>query len=65
MRYVALLRAVNVGGCKLPMAELRETCAELGWEKVETWFGGAASGITQDDTEHSVTLTSNNCPGAG
>ncbi|HEY0324771.1 MAG TPA: DUF1697 domain-containing protein, partial [Allosphingosinicella sp.] len=38
MRYVALLRAVNVGGCKLPMAELRELCAELGWEKIETYI---------------------------
>ncbi len=38
MRYVALLRAVNVGGCKLPMAELREVCAELGWDKVETYI---------------------------
>lgn len=33
-----------------------------GWEKVETWFDGSPSGITQDDTEYSVTLTSNNCP---
>ena len=38
MRYVALLRAVNVGGCKLPMAGLREVCAELGWDKVETYI---------------------------
>lgn len=38
MRYVALLRAVNVGGCKLPMTELREVCAQLGWEKVETYI---------------------------
>lgn len=38
MRYVALLRAVNVGGCKLPMAELREVCAGLGWEKVQTYI---------------------------
>ena len=38
MRYVALLRAVNVGGCKLPMAELRDVCAQLGWEKVETYI---------------------------
>ena len=30
-RMVALLRAVNVGGRKLPMAELRALCAELGW----------------------------------
>jgi uncharacterized protein (DUF1697 family) len=38
MRYVALLRAVNVGGCKLPMADLRGTCVELGWEKVATYI---------------------------
>ena len=38
MRYVALLRAVNVGGAKLPMAELRALCGELGWEKVETYI---------------------------
>ena len=38
MRYVALLRAANVGGAKLPMAELREVCADLGWEKVETYI---------------------------
>lgn len=36
-----------------------------GWEKVETWFDGSPSGITQDDTEYSVTLTSNNCPAGG
>lgn len=38
MRYVALLRAVNVGGAKLPMAELREVCAGLGWREVETYI---------------------------
>jgi uncharacterized protein (DUF1697 family) len=38
VRYVALLRAVNVGGCKLPMAELREVCAGLGWENVATYI---------------------------
>ncbi|QGN47968.1 peptidoglycan DD-metalloendopeptidase family protein [Micromonospora sp. WMMC415] len=32
-----------------------------GWEKVETWFDGAPSGVTTDDREYSVTLTSNNC----
>ncbi len=35
---VALLRAVNVGGRKLPMAELRALCAELGWEEVGTYI---------------------------
>lgn len=37
-RSIALLRAVNVGGRKLPMAELRALCAELGWEEVETYI---------------------------
>lgn len=38
MRHVALLRAVNVGGtAKLPMAQLRELCGELGWRRVETY----------------------------
>ena len=37
-RMVALLRAVNVGGRKLPMAELRALCAELGWTDVATYI---------------------------
>lgn len=37
-RLIALLRAVNVGGRKLPMAGLRSLCAELGWENVETYI---------------------------
>jgi uncharacterized protein (DUF1697 family) len=37
-RMVALLRAVNVGGRKLPMAELRSLCAELGWTDVATYI---------------------------
>lgn len=35
---VALLRAVNVGGRKLPMAELRALCPELGWANVATYI---------------------------
>jgi uncharacterized protein (DUF1697 family) len=38
-RLIALLRAVNVGGRKLPMAELRALCGDaLGWEDVETYI---------------------------
>jgi uncharacterized protein (DUF1697 family) len=38
-RFVALLRAVNVGGRTLPMAALRALCeAELGWEDVSTYI---------------------------
>lgn len=37
-RMIALLRAVNVGGRKLPMAELRALCAGLGWQDVATYI---------------------------
>src|SRR4051812_23082188 len=38
-RFVALLRAVNVGGRALPMAALRALCeAELGWGEVATYI---------------------------
>ncbi|HEX8126452.1 MAG TPA: DUF1697 domain-containing protein [Allosphingosinicella sp.] len=37
-RLIALLRAVNVGGRKLPMAELRALCGDLGWKQVETYI---------------------------
>jgi uncharacterized protein (DUF1697 family) len=37
-RLIALLRAVNVGMRKLPMAELRALCVELGWRDVETYI---------------------------
>jgi uncharacterized protein (DUF1697 family) len=37
--YVALLRAVNVGGTgRLPMAELRAICSELGFGRIETYI---------------------------
>jgi uncharacterized protein (DUF1697 family) len=37
-RHIALLRAVNVGGRKLPMAELRALCAEIGWAGAATYI---------------------------
>lgn len=37
-KMVALLRAVNVGGRKLPMAELRALLGELGWRDVATYI---------------------------
>ena len=36
MRYVALLRAVNVGGRKVTMTELKLTAAKLGFQKART-----------------------------
>ncbi|MEA3002256.1 MAG: hypothetical protein QOH81_1044 [Sphingomonadales bacterium] len=37
-KFVALLRAVNVGGRKLPMAELKALCGALGWEGAATYI---------------------------
>src|SRR3954447_20855956 len=36
--WVALLRAINVGGRKVPMAELRTLCEELGLTDVRTYI---------------------------
>jgi len=38
-RYIALLRAVNVGGTgKLPMADLKSMCLDAGFTRVETYI---------------------------
>src|SRR5947207_9605074 len=38
-RYIALLRAVNVGGTgKLPMADLRSMCSDAGFARVGTYI---------------------------
>jgi uncharacterized protein (DUF1697 family) len=38
-KYIALLRAVNVGGTgKLPMSDLKAICAEAGCSKVQTYI---------------------------
>ena len=38
-RYIALLRAVNVGGTgKLPMAELKAMCRDAGFVRIETYI---------------------------
>src|SRR5690348_4843585 len=38
-KYVALLRAVNVGGTgKLPMADLKALCSDAGFADVETYI---------------------------
>ena len=36
--YVALLRAVNVGGIKLAMADLKQLCDDAGFEKARTYI---------------------------
>ena len=37
-KYIALLRAVNVGGVKLAMADLRSLCRDAGFARVETYI---------------------------
>jgi len=38
-KYIALLRAVNVGGTgKLPMIDLRKMCADAGFKSIETYI---------------------------
>jgi uncharacterized protein (DUF1697 family) len=38
-RWIALLRGINVGGHnKIPMAELRALCGDIGWRDVATYI---------------------------
>ncbi len=53
--YVALLRAVNVGGTgKLPMAELRAMCEEAGFESVSTYIASGNVVFKSGDSEEKV-----------
>src|SRR5882757_10582969 len=53
--YVALLRAVNVGGTgKLPMAELKNMCAELGFRRIETYIASGNVVFDCDGTPRKV-----------
>jgi len=51
MRRVVLLRAVNVGGAKLPMAELREVAQQLGATNVSTFIASGNLLCDVDDPE--------------
>lgn len=54
-KYAAFLRAVNVGGTnKLPMADLREMCAETGFTKIRTHIASGNVLFTSDETEKAV-----------
>lgn len=38
-RWIALLRGINVGGHnRIPMAELRDLCSEIGWQDIATYI---------------------------
>ncbi len=55
--YTALLRGINVGGRnKLPMAELRRICVELGLGDVRTYINSGNVLFTSDRTENELTV---------
>lgn len=47
-RYALLLRAINVGGRKLPMADLRTLLTELGHTDVKTILASGQAVVTSD-----------------
>jgi uncharacterized protein (DUF1697 family) len=52
MRYVALLRGINVGGRKkVAMADLREALGALGHDDVETYLQSGNAVFTSTDTD--------------
>ncbi|MDX2199365.1 MAG: DUF1697 domain-containing protein [Phycisphaerae bacterium] len=53
--YVALLRAVNVGGTgKLPMTDFKAMCVKSGWEKVQTYIASGNVVFTAKDAPAKV-----------
>ena len=53
--YVALLRAVNVGGTgKLPMAALAQMCETVGFKKVKTYIASGNVVFESDGSEDQV-----------
>jgi len=53
--YVALLRAVNVGGTgKLPMTELKAMCEAAGFEQVRTYIASGNVVFTSEKGEDAV-----------
>jgi len=56
--YVALLRAVNVGGTgKLPMVELKAMCERAGFGKVRTYIASGNVVFDSRETEGPVKAT--------
>jgi len=53
--YIALLRAVNVGGTgKLPMSELAAMCEAAGFDKVKTYIASGNVVFTSSKSEKAV-----------
>jgi len=55
--YVALLRAINVGGTgKLPMSDLKAMCEAAGFTKVKTYIASGNVVFESDKTEAQVAV---------
>src|SRR5262245_26640428 len=53
--FVALLRAVNVGGTgKLPMSDLKALCEELGFTSVRTYIASGNVVFASRKSEHAI-----------
>ena len=53
--FIALLRAVNVGGTgKLPMGDLKDICEELGFGRVRTYIASGNVVFTSGKSERAV-----------
>jgi uncharacterized protein (DUF1697 family) len=60
-RYAVFLRAVNVGGTgRLPMAELRRMCDEIGFTEVRTYIASGNVVLTSDESKRSVKIALEN-----
>ena len=66
--YVALLRAVNVGSAKLPMADLKAMCEAAGFEGVRTYIASGnalfRSELSEAEVKAALELTLNSYFGA-
>lgn len=55
--YVAFIRAVNVGGTgKLPMADLRKMCGDLGFKDVQTYIASGNVVFVSEEPKEAVML---------
>jgi uncharacterized protein (DUF1697 family) len=53
-RFIVLLRAINVGGRKAPMAELREACCEAGLADVESYIQSGNLVLSSDEAAEAI-----------
>lgn len=55
-RYVALLRGVNLGRRKVPIADLRDLLSDLGLDEVATYLQ-SGNAVFASDRAHRVALS--------